>query len=365
MNGAGLAGLQVGVVGPLPPPAGGMATQTRQLAELLRAAQAGVHFVQSNAPYRPQWLGRVPMLRALGRLLFYLAALWRAAGRSDVLHVMANSGWSWHLFAVPAIWIGWLRQVPVVVNYRGGEASEFLRRSHRAVRWSMRRIHRLIVPSGFLQQTFGQHGMAAEVVPNIVDLQRFHPSGTPPDRAAPQLLVARNLEPIYDNTTALRAFARVRQALPAAHLTLAGSGPEERLLRQMARELGIESGVRFAGRLDRDAMAALVRQSSVSLNPSLVDNMPNSVLEALASGVPVVSTRVGGVPFIVQDGITALLVPPGDADAMAAAVLRVLQEPALARRLAEAGLREVQRYTWDRVAPALAAVYRSALPVKV
>ena len=112
-------------------------------------------------------------------------------------------------------------------------------------------------------------------------------------------------------------------------------------------------------------MAELYRSASVVLNPSRVDNMPNSVLEALASGVPVVSTRVGGVPFIVQDGITALLVPPGDADAMAAAVLRLLQDTALAQRLAEAGLREVQRYTWDRVAPALAAVYRSALPVKV
>ncbi len=356
----GLAGLHVGLVGPLPPPAGGMANQTRQLAEMLRDAQASVHLVQSNAPYRPAWAGRLPGLRALARLLPYLAALWRTAGRSDLLHVMANSGWSWHLFVAPAIWVAWLRRVPVVVSYRGGEAAEFMRRSQRVVGWSMRRSARLIVPSGFLQQVFGRHGMAAEVVPNIVNLQRFHPAECTPG-AAPHLLVARNLEPIYDNETALRAFAVVRQRFPAARLTIAGTGPEAARLRALAAALGIAAQVHFAGRLERDAMAALLRECTVTLNPSRVDNTPNSVLESLASGVPVVSTRVGGVPFIVEDGVTALLVPVHDPAAMAAAVLRLLDDPALARALAQAGLKEAQRYTWERVAPVLAAVYRSVL----
>ena len=74
-------------------------------AELLRAAQASVWMVQTNAPYRPQWAGRIPVLRAAFRLLPFLWQLWRAAGRSDLFHVMANSGWSWHLFAAPAIWV--------------------------------------------------------------------------------------------------------------------------------------------------------------------------------------------------------------------------------------------------------------------
>jgi glycosyltransferase involved in cell wall biosynthesis len=107
-------------------------------------------------------------------------------------------------------------------------------------------------------------------------------------------------------------------------------------------------------------MADLYRQADVCLNPSLADNMPNSVLEALASGVPVVSTRVGGVPFIVQDGVTALLVPPQDPAAMAQAVQRLLAEPQFKSSLVAAGLQEVQRYTWLRVAPLLANVYRQS-----
>ncbi|HET9645641.1 MAG TPA: glycosyltransferase, partial [Burkholderiaceae bacterium] len=115
-------GLRIALVGPLPPPGGGMANQTRQLAELLEREGASVLLVQTNAPYRPAIVGRVPVIRAAFRLLPYIASLWRAAGRSDVLHVMANSGWSWHLFAAPAIWIARLRGIPAVVNYRGGEA---------------------------------------------------------------------------------------------------------------------------------------------------------------------------------------------------------------------------------------------------
>ena len=354
-----LAGMRIGLVGPLPPPAGGMAMQTRQLAELLRSERASVLLVPTNAPYRPAWVEHWRGVRALFRLVPYLMALWRAAGRSDVMHVMANSGWSWHLFAAPAVWIARLRRVPVVVNYRGGEAAEFLERSARIVRGTMRRATRLIVPSGFLKDLFARHRMPADVVPNVVDLARFHPAAQLV--AAPNLIIARNLEPVYDNATALHAFAQIRQAHPDARLLVAGTGPEEGDLRRLADELGIAQQVHFAGRLEREEMAQRLRESRIALNPSLADNMPNSVLEALASGVPVVSTRVGGVPFIVQDGKTALLVPPASPAEMAVAVLRLLGEPALAESMRLAGLGSVRAYTWTAVGPLWAAVYRAAV----
>lgn len=355
-----LSGLKIALVGPLPPPHGGIANQTRQLAELLEREGACVTLVAVNSPYWPRWIGGLRGLRAFFRLLPFVRRLWSVAGEVEIFHVMANSGWSWHLFAAPAVWVARLRGIPAVVNYRGGEAQKFLRRSGRLVAWTLRRATALVVPSGFLKKVFATQGLEAVVVPNIIDLEHFHPAAVARP-ADPHLVVARNLDPIYDIGTALSAFALVRKSVVRVRMTVAGSGPERPALEQLAAQLGVAQSVLFSGELDRAAMAELYRSSSVALNPSLVDNMPNSVLEALASGVPVVSTDVGGVPFIVRHESTALLVPPGDPAAMAGAVLRILLDKGLAERLACAGLADARQYGWNQIKARWAAVYERGL----
>ena len=355
-----LSGRRIALVGPLPPPAGGMANQTRQLSELLEREGAAVTLVQTNAPYQPRFVASIRGLRGLFRLVPYVFRLWRITGQVDIVHVMANSGWSWHLCAAPAIWVARWRRVPAVVNYRGGEADVFLARSSAAVRRTLRRAAALIVPSGFLQDVFERHGMAAGIVPNIIDLERFHAAQDANPATPGHLVVARNLEPIYDIPTALRAFALVRDVHPDVRLTVAGSGPERESLELLSRELGIEKNVVFCGLRDRDQMADLYRAATVVLNPSRVDNMPNSVLEAMASGVPVVSTNVGGVPFILRDDETGLMVPAGDPRAMADAALRLLDNPEVANRIAAAATRDVQQYAWTHVRQRWADVYRDA-----
>jgi glycosyltransferase involved in cell wall biosynthesis len=358
------AGLRIGLVGPLPPPSGGIANQTLQLETLLRSEGATVELIQVNRPYRPRWIGQVHGIRALFRLLPYLAQLWRSADRVDLYHVMANSGWSWHLFAAPAIWIARLRGKPVVVNYRGGEADSFLSKALFWVKPSLDRTDAIIVPSGFLEAVFGKHGFTANVVPNIINLSRFSSAdsdSSSPERGGPCILVARNLEPIYDNATAIRAFSMVNKTFPASRLIIAGSGAERDALEKITGELGLADAVTFTGRVANENMAALYRKANVMINPSLVDNMPNSVLEALASGVAVVSTNVGGVPYVVEHGKTALLVPPQDPQAMAAAILAFLTDPVKAGQFKEAGILSVQQYTWPRVRGRLLDVYEKVL----
>ena len=356
------APLHIALVGPLPPPPGGMANQTLQLNQLLLRDGHRVELVQMNTPYAPAWAGRIPVLRAGARLLPYLWRLWRVAGKVQLLHVMANSGWSWHLFAAPAIWIARLRGCPVVVNYRGGEADAFLQRAVDWVGPSLRRAGALVVPSGYLEAVFRRHGFDSTVVPNVINLERFGAADDAPSGSgAPSVLVARHLEPIYDNQTALRAFALLAARHPAARLVIAGSGPEAGMLAALAGHLGIAGAVRFTGRVDNTEMAALYREADIMLNPSLVDNMPNSVLEALAGGVAVVSTDVGGVPYLVEHGRTALLVPPQNPQAMADAMLKLLAEPETRRRLRQAGLQLAAQYTWTQVRPRLLKVYHSVI----
>lgn len=355
--------MHIGLVGPLPPPSGGMANQTRQLAHLLGSEGLAVDVVQINAPYKPRWMGRLRGIRALFRLLPYLWQLWQTAGRVDLLHVMANSGWSWHLFAAPAIWVGWLRRTPVIVNYRGGEAEVFFQKSYRWVRPSLKRVAAVIVPSDFLARVFSERGIDVHLVKNIIDTQRFSADGQRTQQQDMlQLLVTRNLEPIYDIGTALRAFRRIREAFPGARLTVCGSGPERENLMALASELELGDAVTFTGRIDNNSITELYQSADVMINPSLADNMPISILEALACGVPVVSTNVGGVPYLVTHNETALLVSPGDDKAMAEAVISILGNSAIGDSLVKAGYQKIDDYTWPRVRGQLFAVYRSVLP---
>ncbi len=339
-----------------------MANQARQLARLLEQEGASVEVVETNAPYWPRWVGSIQGVRALFRFVPFLFRLWRAAGRAQLFHVMANSGWAWHLYAAPAVWVAKLRRIPVTVNYRGGVADEFFARSLRWVRPTMRMTDARIVPSGYLEQVFERFGLSARIVPNIIDLTRFTPR---PARAVAadggHLVVARNLEPLYDIATALRAFAIVKKKRPAARMTIAGGGPEREMLGDLARELGVAPDVRFPGRLDNSLIAKLLLEADVFVNSSLYDNMPISILEALASGVPIASTNVGGIPFLVEHGKTARLVPPRDPAALAQAVLDVLDNPALAQAMARTGLDAVQQYSWSHVGPRLFEVYAMLL----
>src|SRR5690625_3242854 len=154
---------RVGLVGPLPPPSGGMANQTRQLANLLRQSGIQIELIQVNAPYQPAWIGRFRGLRAVARLLPYLFRLWKVAGKVDVFHVMANSGWSWHLFAAPAVWMGAWRGTRIVLNYRGGEAESFFEKSFRWIWPTLERVDQIIVPSGFLEKVFSKRGFAVSI----------------------------------------------------------------------------------------------------------------------------------------------------------------------------------------------------------
>lgn len=346
------------IVGPLPPPSGGMANQCEQLVRLLRQEGIHVELVRNNAPYAPEWAGRIPVLRALVRLLPYLARLWVVSGRVQVMHILANSGWAWHLFAAPAVWIGRARGVKVIVNYRGGNADTFFASAPRHVLATLRMASERVTPSGFLQRVFARYGLEAAIVPNIIDLSRFSPAPMRNFGDAPHLIVTRNLEPIYDIPTAVRAFARVRQVLPGARLTVAGTGPELGRLQALVRELGMEDVVRFAGRIDNAEIPALYASADCMLNPSTVDNMPISILEAFASGVPVVSTDAGGIPDMVEDGVSACLVPIGDAEHMAAEALRVFSEPARAASMRAAGIEAAARYAWPTVRDQWLDLYR-------
>jgi len=353
--------LRLAIVGPLPPPSGGMANQCRQLVRLLREEGLVVELVQTNSAYTPAWVGSIPVLRAFFRLIPYLMALWRAAGRNQLFHIFANSGWAWHLFAAPAVTIAQLRGIPVIVNYRGGNADPFLASAPGYVSRMLRGVAAVVTPSGFLRDVFAKYDIPATIIANIIDLNRFKKRQSVFGNHAPHLIVARNFEEIYDIPTAIRAFSSACKRFPHARLTLAGTGPEREACERLATELGIRERIHFAGRIDNDRIPELYADADIAINPSTVDNMPISILEAYASGVPVVTTDVGGIPYIAEHERTALLVPARNPEAMADAILRLLDTPSLAETLITNGLHEAETYAWPFVRENWTGLYRRLL----
>ncbi|MFD2167335.1 glycosyltransferase family 4 protein [Thalassotalea euphylliae] len=353
----------VAIVGPLPPPAGGMANQTKQLASFLASEGLLVTVVQVNPPYKPSWAGKIPVFRALVRLVQYQKALKQQLADVDVVHIMANSGWSWHLFAAPAIKIAKQLNIPVVLNYRGGYAADFFAKSWSSVRKTMDLVDDIVVPSSFLQDVFQQYGKRARVIPNVLNQQRFNTV----DRQAsmqPCIIVTRNLEEIYDVDTAIRVFAGIRQSFPEADLKVAGTGPELSHLKKLTESLGIADHVTFVGRLSPDEISGLYKSADLMLNTSIVDNSPNSLIESLACGTPVVSTNVGGIPKLVTDNHDALLADPKDVDKLTNLSLTLLKDATERERLTKNGLLTIEKFWWSNVWQELASCYQSACGAK-
>lgn len=295
----------------------------------------------------PPWpfdaLLRFKYLRTVVTQAFYWPLLLRELRRADVVHLFSGSYTSFLLSTLPAILVARLLRRPVVLNYHSGEAPDHLRRSPLARHVMRRWVHLNVVPSVFLRDVLASFGIAARVVPNTVDRRAFSYRVREPLR--PRLLSTRNFEPMYNIACTLRAFARVQARYPDAELTLVGGGSQDEALRRIARDLGLRR-VTFTGRVPPADVAPFYADADIYVQTPSIDNMPLSVLEAFSSGLPVVSTAVGGVPAILTHGVHGLLAPDNDHEAVAAHVLALLESPDTARRLASAAHQTCRRYDW-------------------
>jgi glycosyltransferase involved in cell wall biosynthesis len=352
--------IRVAVVAPSLRILGGQAVQAHRLLAAWRGDPDVEAWLVPVNPEPPRWLGfasRIKYARTIANELIYLPLLVRELARADVVHVFSASYSSFLLAPLPAMLIARCLGKPVVLNYRSGEAPDHLRRSAVA-RATMKRVTANVVPSRFLVDVFGAFGIEASVVPNIVDVQRFRFRERNPLK--PRLLSTRNFEALYNISATIRAFKIVQDHWPDASLTLVGGGRQEAELRALAAQLALRN-VRFVGRVTPDAIADYYADHDIYLQSPDIDNMPTSVLEAFASGMPVVSTEAGGVPAILTGGVHGLLAPLGDHNALAAHVLRLLADPDYARALARAARDTCDACTWPKVRELWLHTYRNAI----
>lgn len=320
---------------------GGQGIQAARLREGFAAIEEVKLTFQPIDPELPFGLRRLPGLRTVVSALFLWTQLALRIPRHDVVHIFTAAYWGFLLWTTPAILMARLYGRPVIVNYRDGQCEDHLRQWPGA-RLALQLATRIVTPSGYLAEVMARCGLRAEVIYNLIDLNRFRYRERPTPR--PVLLSNRGLEPLYNIPCILKAFQMVQQRYPEARLIVANDGPLRTELERQAAALGLRN-VEWRGQIQPDRIPGLYDEAEIYLNSPDIDNMPGSLLECFASGLPIVTTGAGGIPYIVRDGETALITPVGDSVALARAALRLLEEPGLSERLTGRGREEVGKYT--------------------
>ena len=318
-----------------------------------------IQFLPVN-PRLPSALSR-KYVRTLITLVLYLVRLAAGIGRADVLHIFTPGYFSFYLAPAPALLLARLLGKQAILNYHDGRAGDHL------AHWPMaRRLMRLatsiVVPSDYLVDAFARFGLCATRIHNVAEAHSVPYRHRP--RPGPVFLHTRGLASEYNPACTLRAFAIVQQRYPEARLTIAHHGPLRPTLEALARSLGLRQ-TQFIGSVSPESMGALYHSADIYLMSPNADNMPLSLLECFAAGLPVVSSSAGGIPNLVKDQVNGLLFAPNDHHAMAACALRLLEEPGLASRLAGNAQAQCARYSWSAIGPQWTTLYRQRLDASI
>jgi glycosyltransferase involved in cell wall biosynthesis len=313
--------------------------------------------IDPELPVTLQWVQRIPYLRTVVRMPFYLLGLWRETRDVDIVHIFSASYWSFMLATVPAWLVARLLGKKALINYHSGEARDHLRRSSLAVR-ILRAADCLVVPTEYLVNVFREFDLRAEAVPNIVDSAQFVYRPRRPLR--PRLICTRGFHRYYSVDLVVRAFSLIKKQFPEAQLCLVGGGPMQKAIEDLVEQLHLVD-VTFVGPVSHQDTGRYYDDYDIFINASWLDNMPVSILEAFASGNPVVTTAPDGIRYIVEHERTGLLCDPGDWTALGNSVTRLLREPDLAFCLARNAHDESYRYRWESVRTAWLEVYGAML----
>jgi len=366
------------------PTYGGSGAMATELGIALAARGHEVHFITYQQPFRlPAFLPRVYFHEVnVGRYPLFeyppydLALAVRMhevvlSAKLDLLHVH---------YAIPHATSAWIARemlhktgddVCLVTTLHGtditivGQDPSY----HAITKFSIEKSDRITAVSHHLREetirAFGCTGCNVDVIHNFVDpsvydrgkYARVFPQSMADGRRV--LIHVSNFRSVKRVRDVVRIFARVREELPSV-LVMVGDGPDRVDAEEEARHLGVEEDVAFLGKIE--AVAPLLAGADLFLLPSQNESFGLSALEALASGVPVVASRVGGLPEVVSDGETGALAAVGDVDGMAAAALRILCDPERWDAMSRAASADARaRFALDQVLSQYEALYADAL----
>lgn len=281
-------------------------------------------------------------------------ALLSKGRKYDVFHIHACSDRGF-LPAVLGIRIGRLLRKRTVLTFHGGGAEGFFRRKQKFVKRYLTGTSANIVLSGFIGRVFDRYGIPYIVIPNVLE------AGGSTFRARteikPRFISIRSFTDTYNIKCTLKAFETVREKYPDASLTLLGSGPLKSELEQYVSDRQLQNVV-FAGQVPNSEIYRYLDQADIMVSSSRFDNMPVSVLEGFKAGLLVIASKVGGVPYMIEDGKNGLLFESDNDRQMAEKMLFAVEHPEDTLTMMENAYRCLDSYKWENCREKLLNLYQ-------
>jgi len=365
------------------PTYGGSGALATELGLALARRGHEVHFISYASPFRLRGftervffhevdttIAHYPLFDHFPYTLALASKQYEVARREqlDILHVH---------YAIPHATTAWLaremiqsqRPLKVITTLHGtditlvGQESSF----YEITKFSIERSDEVTAVSSFLRdetyRTFGCVSCNVRVIPNFVNLEEYRPDPEARrDALAPagQKVITHvsNFREVKRVKDVVRIFARIRKAMPAT-LVMVGDGPDRSEAEKEAEQLGVADAVQCLGRLDR--VTSILQASDLFLLPSQSESFGLAALEAMACGAPPVASRAGGLPEVIEDGVSGILEPPGSVEAMGRRAVELLQDPLRFQAVREAAIAKAHWFSAERIVPMYEDLYREAV----
>ncbi|OZV67590.1 glycosyltransferase family 4 protein [Winogradskyella aurantia] len=281
------------------------------------------------------------------RLFDMIASVWRLRRTAKMVLIDTYSTANFYYALIISQWCRILK-ISYIPILHGGQLENRLKYHPKKSAWIFKNAHQLVAPSKFLQTIFQSYGYdEVRYIPNTIALEKY----TFVDREIEtiKLLWVRSFSKIYNPALAIAVLEELESLGHKAELIMVGPEKDGSLshCRTLAQRKQLK--VKFTGLLPKEDWIKLSQSCNIFINTTNVDNTPVSVIEAMALGLPVVSTNVGGLPFLIENGVDGLLVPPNDAEALVKAILNLKNNSLKREAITQSARMKVAKFDWEEV----------------